>query len=310
MTTPPPAPTSSPSPPSRWPAPYRAAIAFTMDNLGEAQAVHNNAWPHPPGTHPSVTDQLPRMLGLLARHGVRATYFAEAWSLGAYPGVVRDLARRGHEVGWHGWQHEVWSRFAAAGQDDEEGAAAERESFERSWAAAERAGVEYRGGGFRPPGGRVNERTWGLLRAFGAGYVSPAVARGTGAGSGEVAERGVGAWIGREGLVVLPFEWKTVDAFWYMEKFAELRREEGEREEVLGPTEFRVWLMGRIKEAVEKGEFLSVLFHPFLQTSEERLAVVEEVLRKISEDGRIWVAPCKEIAQWVRRNPELFTSGL
>ncbi|KAG7294109.1 hypothetical protein NEMBOFW57_004173 [Staphylotrichum longicolle] len=251
-------PTSSP-----WPAPYKAAISFTMDNLGEAQDVLKNAWPHPIGTHPAVTTQLPRMLTLLAKYGVRATYFAEAWSLGVYPSAVKALTEAGHEVAWHGYQHEVWS-----GLDEEQ----ERESFRKSWEAARREGVEYVG--FRPPGGGVNERTWGLLKEYGVGYVSP------------LGEFGVG----EEGVVVLPFEWRAVDAFWYMEKFAGIRKGHGERDEVLSPGEFKTWLMGKIEEV----------------TSEEKFGVMEDVLKRISEDGEIWVAPCQEVAAWVRNHPERF----
>lgn len=266
---------------SRWPAPYRAAIAFTMDNLGEAQDVYQGAWRGPVGTHPAVAEQLPRMLDLLARRRLRATYFAEAWSLRVYPGAVRALAGGGHEVAWHGFQHEPW---AALSERDE------RESFRRSRDCAAREGVRYVG--FRPPGGRVNDRTWALCKEHGVEYVSP------------LGEFGVG----REGVVVLPFEWRAVDAFWYMEKFAGIRKEHGEREEVRSPTEFRDWLMGKIDEVVEAGGFMSILFHPFLQTTEEKFAVLEEVLKRIAEDEAIWVAPCKEIAAWVKEHPDLFES--
>jgi peptidoglycan/xylan/chitin deacetylase (PgdA/CDA1 family) len=219
------------------------------------------------------------MLALLAQHHIRATYFAEAWSLGVYPDTVRTLTQAGHEVAWHGFQHEVWG-----GLTDEQ----ERESFEKSWEAAKAEGVEYLG--FRPPGGKVNERTWGLLREYGVRYVSP------------LGEFGMGL----EGVVVLPFEWRAVDAFWYMEKFSGIRKQHGEREEVLSPLEFKESLMARIDETVKAGGFLSILFHPFLQTSEDKFEVMEEVLKRISGDGNIWVAPCKEIAQWVREHPERF----
>ncbi|KAK3292992.1 uncharacterized protein B0H64DRAFT_403264 [Chaetomium fimeti] len=266
-------------PPPRWPPPYKAAISFTMDNLGEAQDMLKGTWAGPVGTHPAVTDQLPRMLALLDEHRVRATYFAEAWSLGVYPDAVQALARAGHEVAWHGFQHEVWG-----GLGEEQ----ERESFERSWEAAEAQGVRYVG--FRPPGGVVNERSWGLLRERGVEYVSP------------LGEFGMG----REGVVVLPFEWRAVDAFWYMEKFGGIRKEYGEREILLSPGEFKGWLMREIDETVKTGGFMSILFHPFLQTSEEKFEVMKAVLKRISEDGEIWVAPCKEVAEWVKGHPEGF----
>ncbi|KAK0701340.1 hypothetical protein B0T21DRAFT_300591 [Apiosordaria backusii] len=278
MSPPPPSPG-----PSRWPPPYKAALSFTMDNLGEAQDVLNGKWPHPIGTHPAVTSQLPRMLALLDKYQIKATYFAESWSLAVYPDTIRALQDAGHEVAWHGYQHEVWKNLSPE---------AEQENFDKSWEAARKAGVTYEG--FRPPGGSINDGTWGLLREHGVGYVSP------------LGELGVG----KEGVVVLPFEWRGVDAFWYMDKFRGIRKDHGEREEIENPEkELKGWLLGKIREIKQTGGYLSVLFHPFLQTSEGRFAVLEEVLGEIAAEEDIWVATCREVAGWVREHPDLFEAG-
>lgn len=263
-----------------------------MDNLGEAQAVYSKEWPPgaPTGQHPSVLQTLPRILDLLAQHGggVRATYFAEAWSLGAYPSAVADLQARGHEVAWHGFQHEPWHLLSA---DEEEA------SFARSHAAAAAAGLRYRG--FRPPGGRLNgERTLGLFRRYGVEYVSPL-------GEFGIEKGGVGEEGDEEAkadVVVLPFEWEAVDAFWYMgvDKFVAIRRERGIQEEPLGPEDFREYLLRRIEEVKKEGGYMSILFHPFLTTDEDRMAVLEEVVKKIGSDGDVWCAPCSEVAAWVK----------
>lgn len=319
-----------PSPsPSPWPHGARAAISFTMDNLGEAQAVRTGAHPasQPIGQDPSVHTTLPRMLGLLDKYHttrkskgaavsddsessskpepetgpIKATYFAESWSLPVYPAAVADLRRRGHEVAWHGYQHEVWHALDA----DQE-----RANFARSWdalaAAAEGSGssgssssssstTSVRYEGFRPPGGDINgARTLALCRERGVRYVSP------------LGRFGVDA---ETGVVVLPFEWETVDAFWYMDKFAGVRAEHG-RAEALPPGtaegEFRRYLLDKFEEVKREGGYISILFHPFLQTSEERFRVLEEVLEKISGDEELWVAPCNEVAAWVTEHAEAF----
>ncbi|KAK4160294.1 peptidoglycan deacetylase [Cladorrhinum sp. PSN259] len=267
-----------------WPTPHRACISLTFDNLGEAQDVLTGTWPpsKPFGTHPGITSTLPRMLVILQQHKIRATYFAESWSLPHYRETVHQkLVQQGHEVAWHGYQHEVWHSLSES---------EEEENFQKSWELAELEGVKYEG--FRPPGGKINDRSWKLLRENGVKYVSPLGQFG----------------IGKEGIVVLPFEWKAVDAFWYMDtkKFREIRKECGEEgEEGVGehPEEtFKGYLMKRIDEAVESGGYLSILFHPFLTTSEERLKVMEDVVKRISEDEKIWVAPCNEVAGWVERH--------
>ncbi|KAK4203450.1 family 4 putative carbohydrate esterase [Triangularia verruculosa] len=276
---------SQPPPPSsRWPPPYKAAVSFTMDNLGEAQDVLNGKWPHPIGTHPAVTNQLPRMLSLLDKHNIKATYFAESWSLSVYPDAIKSLQRAGHEVAWHGYQHEVWKDLSAE---------AEQENFDKSWEAADKAGIEYEG--FRPPGGSINDRTWGMLREHGVKYVSP------------LGELGAG----KKGVVTLPFEWRGVDAFWYMDKFSGIRKDHGEKEKLETPEEdFKRWLLGKIEEIKETGGYLSVLFHPFLQTTEDRFAVLEEVLGEIATEEDIWVANCKEVASWVSEHPDLFEARM
>ncbi|KAL1865929.1 hypothetical protein VTK73DRAFT_5013 [Phialemonium thermophilum] len=306
------------TPKTRWPNGAKAAISFTMDNLGEAQDVYRGVWPanEPVGRHFSVTQNLPRMLGLLDRYRVRATYFAESWSLAVYPSAVDELLRRGHEVAWHGYQHEVWSSLSAD---------AEAENLRKSLAAvadfnaSRRSGadsgdgsggtVQYRG--FRPPGGDVNEGTYDLLVRNDFTYASPL-------GTRTRIERG---------LVVLPFEWRCVDAFYYMDKFAGIRKsifaaeaaaagrdEKNPRAQqdgvgadaVLPPASFRDYLLANIDETIAVGGYLSILFHPFLQTSEEKLAVLEEVLRRLGSDQDIWCAPCQEVAHWVRENADQF----
>lgn len=262
----------------RWPNGAKATISFTMDNLGEAQDVNQGTWTSPIGSHPSVTDQLPRMLDMLASHGISATYFVESWSLGVYGGAVRDMLRRGHEVAWHGYQHERWHSLS-----EEE----ELSNFEKSFEAAREFGIAYEG--LRPPGGSINDRTWELLRQHGVKYVSPL-------GKLEV----------RDGVVVLPFDWRAVDAFYYMDKFAAIREAHGEQADVLSPRDFEEHLLSAIQDAVDTGGYISILFHPFLQTSEEKLAIMDRVLRRLASDPAVWCAPCREVASWVSRNASSF----
>lgn len=327
-------PTPAPTP-SPWPNGAKAAVSFTMDNLGEAQDVLKGTWPagRPLGAHPAVAGALPRMLALLGARGVRATYFAESWSLAVYPGAVRGLLlARGHEVAWHGFQHEAWAglsgdeergSFARSwdalrafngglgggdggvgdggkeqgeGEEEEKDEEAEEEKKKKDEEAETTHRVKY--DGFRPPGGRINgERTLGLLAAHGVRYVSPL------GGSLGVVEGGRG-----QGLVVLPFEWEAVDAFYYMDKFAAVRAARGAPEAPLAPADLGDRLARAVDAAVAARGYLSVLFHPFLTTTDERLRVVEDVLARIAGDPDVWCAPCNEVARWVSEHSERFPS--
>ena len=267
---------------SLWPSPCKAAISFTMDNLGEAQDVNKGLWPaeQPIGTHFSIKNQIPRMLDMLDTYGVKATYFTESWSLDVYPDTIKELSRRGHEVAWHGYQHEVWSSLSP---EEEE------LNFEKSFAAASKNGIKYHG--FRPPGGTINDRTYKLLRDHGVSYVSP------------LGELGID-----RGVAVLPFEWKTVDAHYYMEKFSKIRKSLGDQEDIMPPSDFREYLFSKIQEVVKTHGYISILFHPFLQTSEDRFVVMDDVLKRLSSDPDIWCAPCKDVATWVSDHAGSFDS--
>jgi polysaccharide deacetylase family protein (PEP-CTERM system associated) len=48
-----------------------------------------------------------KLLELLAVHDVRATFFVLGWVAERHPGLVRAIARAGHEVASHGYAHEL-----------------------------------------------------------------------------------------------------------------------------------------------------------------------------------------------------------
>jgi peptidoglycan/xylan/chitin deacetylase (PgdA/CDA1 family) len=216
---------------------------LTFDNLGEAADLERGRWPAdaPLGRHASVTRTLPRILQLLEESGVRATFFVEGLNAELYPDALREIDAGGHEIAYHGWQHERWAALDPA---------AERESLERGVRAMDALGLRLVG--FRPPGGSLTAATPGLLRELGFTYVSP---------EADAAEP-----LG--GLDVLPFRWPLVDALYYLPHFADLREQHlGTREEQ--PPE-------RLRSAIAAAGDDVLVFHPFLLGDDERFAVVRE----------------------------------
>jgi peptidoglycan/xylan/chitin deacetylase (PgdA/CDA1 family) len=173
---------------------HHAGTGLSFDNLGEVTALARGEWPagRPLGEHWSVTRALPRLLALLAEIGLRATFFVEGLNAALYPDALRELDAAGHEVGFHGWEHEPWGALDAA---------RERELFERGVERLDALGL--RPVGFRPPGGELTDATIPLLRELGFEYCSP---------EGEEAEL-------RDGIAVLPFRWQLVDAWYYLPTF-------------------------------------------------------------------------------------------
>lgn len=293
---------------SRWPNGARAAIALTFDNMGEAADLQRDLWPssEPIGSHHSVERVLPQIITLLRRYDVPMTYFIESWNLSIYPDAISRIVSEGHEIGWHAWQHEPWAKLQSKD--------AEKDNFRRSFGPegleghGERLGLgKYRG--FRPPGGVIHgDRTLRLCQRFGVEYVSPA---GEQAALIALAPGGVKEEDGRdrdESIVILPFRWRTVDAYYYMDTFAELRRMKGEiSQQAQDPQVLAQAYIREIDNAIEKGEYVSLLFHPFLSDSPQRMQAMETVVAYLQgkrTKGDIWLAKCADIAEWIRRRPD------
>ena len=60
-----------------------------------------------------------RYLDVLARLGVRATFFLVGESAAHAPGMVREYVRRGHDVGAHGWSHSTFAGMSREKLADE-----------------------------------------------------------------------------------------------------------------------------------------------------------------------------------------------
>jgi peptidoglycan/xylan/chitin deacetylase (PgdA/CDA1 family) len=256
----------------------RAAVAVTFDNLGEASELERGQRSpgEPLGSHFSVTRALPVVLGLLSELQLHGTFFVEGINAEVYPEALRTIDAEGHEVGYHGWRHEVWAELDPGH---------ERELLARGVDAFGALGL--RPVGFRPPGGELGASSPAALVEAGFEYCSPA---------GEDVEAG-------SGLVMLPFQWALIDAFHYLPHFGKRRQGELGIPEVLPPERFRARAGEALRETARRGGFLALLFHPFLAVGDDRLEAIRAVLadlRALIDEHAVWCAPMREIAAWIR----------
>ncbi len=256
----------------------RATVSVTFDNLGEVTALARGEWPEgePLGEHFTVTQVLPRIIDLLEETGLQATFFVEGLNAELYPEALRALADAGHEVAYHGWCHETWSELEA---DDE------RELLERGVRALGDLGL--RPAGFRPPGGELTPASTSVLGELGFTYCSPA---------GEAVDT-------RDGIVVLPFRWPLIDAFHYLPHFGGLRERFLGSDEALSPSRLGAEVDAALEVAARDGDFLALLFHPFLSEPDDHFAVLRGVLQRVRElvdAGSVWCAPCRDVAASLR----------
>jgi len=103
--------TATPAAPVAWPAGYSAAACLTFDLDAEAAVLTadiSSVYRMSPMSHQAYGPLagVPRILALLARHDISATFFVPGYSAHRYPAVVRAIAAAGHEIAHHSYFHE------------------------------------------------------------------------------------------------------------------------------------------------------------------------------------------------------------
>jgi peptidoglycan/xylan/chitin deacetylase (PgdA/CDA1 family) len=104
---------------------------------------------------------VPRILDLLERHGVRATFFVPGHTVESFPQETQSILERGHEVAHHSYAH-----VDPSGQSRDE----EEIDMERALGVLDRIGVKPLG--FRSPSADLSESTLELVEAHGFVYDS------------------------------------------------------------------------------------------------------------------------------------------
>ena len=174
-------------------------VAFTFDFdaeevwIGEDPANAQRPGVLSQGTYGAKV-AVPLILELLARHGLRATFFVPGRVAERHPERVREILAAGHEVALHGYTH----RSPATLPRDEEA-----EELVKAKGILEDLGAAPVG--YRSPSWEFSEHTVGLLAEHGLRYSSNFM--------DDIRPYRHGA----NGLVELPVQWLLDDAphFWF-----------------------------------------------------------------------------------------------
>jgi len=86
----------------------RNALSFDVEEYFHVEAfktvVQTREWPT---LESRVVESTERLLDVLDRHRVSATFFVLGWVADRHPRLVREIRARGHEVGCHSYAHRV-----------------------------------------------------------------------------------------------------------------------------------------------------------------------------------------------------------
>ncbi len=263
---------------SGW-GPDGAAMAATVtfDHLGEASEVQSGEWGERPlGRHPSVSETLPRLLDMMAGLGQTTTFYVEAMNCELYPDAVRSISEAGHDLGWHGWFNEPLYKQSRAAFDV---------NYGRTLAAFDDLGLRL--AGCRPAGGLLGEHSMSTFVDTGFDYLSF---------SGE-------AYGLIDGVATLPYAWRNIDGDYYFEKYSRLGHPSSTTP--LGVDALLSAHQDYVDRTSSRGAFTSFIFHVPWVDRPERFGAIRELVHRLQEDDRVWLASSAEIATWMKGNPDI-----
>lgn len=264
--------------PPEWPGGARCAVALSFDcdhetfeMGGGGRAIGRLAWGEF-GRRVGV----PRILDLLARYGVPASFFMPAVAALIDPDESRRIAAAGHEIGIHGWIHENNSLLDHA---------AERDLMLRARdtlaTIVGRAPV-----GLRSANWDTSANTVAIVREMGLIYDSSLMADEE---PYELLLDGVPT-----GIVEVPVEWLRDDAVYFL-----FNRNPATRPHT-PPREVLEIFRREFDAAYAEGSVFQLVMHPFVIGYRSRIWVLDEIIRHARTHEGVWFATHADVATYAR----------
>jgi peptidoglycan/xylan/chitin deacetylase (PgdA/CDA1 family) len=266
--------------PKAWPGGAKVAVALSFDFDNETLALRNGQ------TLPSLLSTgeygsraaLPRVLALLEKYKIPATFFIPGVSAKLYPEDVKRIAGAGHEIGIHGWIHEWTSSLSR----DEE-----RMLMERSLATIQEL-TGKKPVGIRTGSWEYSANTAELIAELGLVYDSSLMADDM---PYEVMSDGRPT-----GIVELPVEWILDDyPYFNMDRFA------GLRPHTPPSGVYEVW-SSEFDVAYDEGSLFLLTMHPQIVGHRSRMAMLEKLVQYMRSRPGVWFATHEQVARYVKEN--------
>jgi peptidoglycan/xylan/chitin deacetylase (PgdA/CDA1 family) len=268
------------SQPSRplWPEGKICAVTISFDVDGETVWWEDPATQQaPPGSvsHGRYGPQraLPKILELLERHRLRATFFVPSWIAETYPEPIKAIAAAGHELGAHGARHESPSTL-----DRDEELRVLRDSRALLQRVTGASVV-----GYRAPSWALSESTLDLVAKEGFLYSSNLMDSDLPYVHGDP-----------RGLVELPVSWVLDDAahFWFDE-------DSWDKPIVSAASVAAIW-KEEFEAAYEEGGYFNLTLHPQFIGRPTRLKMLDRFLSWTKGFPAVWFATAEEVAVRVK----------
>ncbi len=261
--------------PKSWPNGARVAVALSFDvdnetvNLRFGQPTVGELSQGQYGARVG----LPRILGLLDRQAIPATFFVPAMSLMIDPSQVSLIKKSGHhEFGVHGWIHEM--NTAVPGD-------VERRLVQQALDTLT-ALTGTRPVGYRAPSWNFSPNTMSIVRDLGFTYESSLMADER---PYELDQNGQPT-----GIVELPVEWIMDDAPLFSPRGSNYA----------SPREVaQVW-MDEFDRAYQEGTLFLLTMHPHVTGHRSRITALELLIAHIKSKPGVWFATHRAVAEYVK----------
>jgi len=271
-----------------WPAGKRAAACFTFDVDAESALLFE----HPASaawldvmSHQAYGPRtgLPRLLRVLDRQGIRATFFVPGYTAERWPAVIRAIRDAGHEIGHHGYLHEG-ARSAPDAETEERRLLRGLEALDRV------AGV--RPVGYRAPMWELSYRLPALLAKHGFLYDSGLM------DADHPYRLATGPEEGASSIIELPGHWSLDD--W--EPYNYLPGITGSGV-IASPSEVLARWTLELEAIVTDGGLFMLTNHPFISGRASRAVALETLMERARAIDGLWIASAEQIAAHVATLP-------
>ena len=265
--------------PKVWPNGARVAVSLTFDVDNES-LFRTRPLPVPmsQGEYGATTG-LPRILEVLDRQRVPASFFIPAMSLMLHPEMVQEIRKSGkHEIGVHGWVHE--SLTSVSGPEEEQ------KLLNQSSEYLTRA-LGQRPMGYRAPSWIWTPDTPGLISKAGFLYDSSLMAMDQ---PYEVLANGKSI-----GLIELPISWIADDFPYYGEN--------GDGSLPSPDAVFQIY-KGEFDTAYREKTLFILTNHPHISGHGSRVEQIDKLITYIKSKPGVWFATLEQIAKYLKeQNP-------